>query len=166
MSCKYQKQARYHEERIRYLEQELKVAREEIIFLKAGNSSSKIKDQDISDNLRSWTKPKNSKSRPCSFSTDDASHVQLRNRFSVLEVDQQSTGLLKHGDNKIKPLARKTKSQKRKILLLGSSHGREVGPMLQEHLGNEYAVTSIFKPNAPLPNVVEDLRKLGKDFTK
>jgi len=50
--------------------------------------------------------------------------------------------------------------------LLGSSDGREVGPMLQEHLGTEYVVTSIFKPNAPLANVIEDLRKLGKDFTK
>jgi hypothetical protein len=60
----------------------------------------------------------------------------------------------------------KTKSQKRKILLLGSSHRREVRPMLQEHLGTEYVATSIFKPNAPLVNVVEDLRKLGKDFTK
>jgi hypothetical protein len=130
ISCKYQKQARYQEERIRYLEQELKAAREEINFLKAGNSSSKIKDQDISDDLCNWTKPKNSKSRSRRFSTDDASHVQLSNRFSVLEGDQQSTGLLKHGNNKIKPLAGKTKSQKRNILLLGSSHGREVGPML------------------------------------
>jgi hypothetical protein len=74
--------------------------------------------------------------------------------------------LLKHGDNKIKPLAGKTKSQKRNILLVGSSHGREVGPMLQKHPGTEYVVTSIFKPNAPLANVAEDLRKLVKDFTK
>jgi hypothetical protein len=51
ISCKYQKQASYQEEIIRYLEQELKAAREEINFFKAGNSSSKIKDQDISDDL-------------------------------------------------------------------------------------------------------------------
>jgi hypothetical protein len=63
--------------------------------------------------------------------------------------------LLKHGD-KIKPLAGKTKSQKRRILLFGSSDGREVGPMLQGHLGTEYVVTSIFKLNAPLANVVEE----------
>jgi hypothetical protein len=38
--------------------------------------------------------------------------------------------------------------------------------MLQKHLGTEYEVTSIFKPNAPLENVVEDLVNLGKDLTK
>jgi hypothetical protein len=49
--CKYQKHARYQEGRIRYLEQELKVAGEEINSLKAGNNSSKIKDRDFSDDL-------------------------------------------------------------------------------------------------------------------
>jgi hypothetical protein len=38
--------------------------------------------------------------------------------------------------------------------------------MLQEHLGTDYEVTSIFKPNAPLANVDEDLTKLGKNLTK
>ena len=38
--------------------------------------------------------------------------------------------------------------------------------MLQKHLGTEYKVTSIFKPNAPLENVVEGLANLGKDLTK
>jgi len=51
MSCKYQKHARYQAGRITYLEQELKVAGEEINSLKAGNNSSKIKDRDISDDL-------------------------------------------------------------------------------------------------------------------
>jgi septal ring factor EnvC (AmiA/AmiB activator) len=58
ISRKYQRQVRYQEDRIRYLEQELKAAREEINVLKAGNSNSKTKDQDISDDLRNWTKPK------------------------------------------------------------------------------------------------------------
>lgn len=48
-----------------------------------------------------------------------------------------------------------------KILLLGSSNGREIGPMLNEHLGTEYEITSIFKSSVPLVNV-EDLGKLGK----
>jgi hypothetical protein len=41
---------------------------------------------------------------------------------------------MKNVENKVKPLARNTKHQKRKILLLGSSNGREIGPMLNEHL--------------------------------
>jgi hypothetical protein len=38
--------------------------------------------------------------------------------------------------------------------------------MLQNHLGTEYKVTSIFKPSVPLENVIEDLANLGKDLTK
>jgi len=38
-------------------------------------------------------------------------------------------------ENKVKPLVGETKNQRRKILLLGSSSGREIGPMLKEHLG-------------------------------
>jgi hypothetical protein len=82
-----------------------------------------------------------------------------------LEVDQNQ-GLLKHKDTKIKSPTGKSKSQKKKILLLGSSHGRDIGPMLQKHLATEYEVTSIFKPNAPLENVVEDVANLGTDLTK
>jgi hypothetical protein len=39
-------------------------------------------------------------------------------------------------------------------------------PMLQENLGTKFDVVSIFKPNAPLAKVVEDLGKLGKGLTK
>jgi hypothetical protein len=38
--------------------------------------------------------------------------------------------------------------------------------MLQENLGSIFEVCSIFKPNFPLANVIEDVRKLGKDLTK
>jgi len=59
-------------------------------------------------------------------------------------------------ENKVKPLAGETKNHRRKILLLASSSGREIGPMLKEHLGTEYKIISIFKPIAPLANVSED----------
>jgi hypothetical protein len=55
---------------------------------------------------------------------------------------------------------------KRKILLLGSSHGRGIGPMPQETLGSNFEVSSIVKPNAPLAKAVEDLVKLGKGLAK
>jgi len=38
--------------------------------------------------------------------------------------------------------------------------------MFLEHLGTQYEITSIFKPNEPFANVAEDLRELGNDFTK
>jgi hypothetical protein len=36
--------------------------------------------------------------------------------------------------------------------------------MLRESLGKRFDIVSIFKPNAPLANVVEYLGKLSKDF--
>ena len=53
-----------------------------------------------------------------SFHTLHVYHVKPRNRFSVLDIDQQSTGFMKHVENIVKPLAGKTKSQKRTILYL------------------------------------------------
>jgi hypothetical protein len=38
--------------------------------------------------------------------------------------------------------------------------------MLKENLGKGFDIVSIFKPNVPLANLVEDLGKLGKDLTK
>jgi hypothetical protein len=164
MSCKYQKHVKYQEGRIRYLELELKAAKEEINLLRNGNMSNKIKNKNISGDF--WMKPKNSKCRAGRFSADDVSHIRLSNKFSILEVDQQCKGLLEHEDIKTKSLMGKSKSQKKKILLLGSSHGQDIGPMLQKHLGSEYEVTSVFKPDAPLANVIEDLENLSKDLTK
>jgi hypothetical protein len=54
MSCKLHRHAKQQEERIRHLELELEVAREEIRALKAGNVSSSIKEQ---NKLESWCKP-------------------------------------------------------------------------------------------------------------
>jgi len=39
------------------------------------------------------------KSRSCRFSADVVPHVKLSNRFSVLHVDQQSTGFSMHVEN-------------------------------------------------------------------
>jgi hypothetical protein len=161
MSCKYQKHARYQEGRLRYLGQELEAAREEINVFRTGSTSSKITDQDNLSDF--WIKPKNPKSRTHRFSADDVSHIQLTNRFSIPKADQQSKGLLKHVDHRVKSLAGKAKSQ---ILLLGSSHWWDIEPMLQESLGTKCDLMNIFKSNAPLTNVDEGLRYLGKDLTK
>jgi hypothetical protein len=59
-----------------------------------------------------------------------------------------------------------TKSQEWKILLFGSSHEWEFGPMLQERLGTAQEITSILKPSAPVGNVTEKLGNLGNDLTK
>jgi hypothetical protein len=58
---------------------------------------------------------------------------------------------LKHRGRKPKSFTVKTQKNKNKryILLLGSSHAREIGPMVQENLGTKYDMCSIFKPNYP-----------------
>jgi hypothetical protein len=76
-------------------------------------SSSNTKELGNLNNLCYWAKPRNSKSRLCRFFTDFIPHVQLSNRLSVWEVDQQSIGLLKHMENKVKPLVGKTESEKK-----------------------------------------------------
>jgi hypothetical protein len=53
--------------------------------LKTRNVSSSIREQ---NNLESWCKPKNSKSRYHIFSADVAV-VELSNRFSVLKTETQ-----------------------------------------------------------------------------
>jgi hypothetical protein len=85
MSCKHQKDAKYQEGRIRYLELELKAAREEVNLFKNGNMSYKIKDKDNSTDF--WINPNNSKSTACRFSADDVSYIRLSNKFSILKVD-------------------------------------------------------------------------------
>jgi hypothetical protein len=74
--------------------------------------TNKIKDLDIADDLCEWSKPKNSNSRSRCVRTEDVPQVKLSNRFSVLEIDQQSIGFLKHMENKVKPLAGMTTFKK------------------------------------------------------
>jgi len=164
MSCKYQKHVKHQEGRIRYLELELKAAKDETDILKNRYMSNKIRDNDNTNDV--WFKRKNSKSRAHRFSANNMSRIRLSNKFSVLEFDQQNPGLLKHKDMKTELLTGKSNSRKKKILLLGSSHGQDIGPLLQNHLGTECEVTSIFKPNASLENIVEDLANLGEVLTK
>jgi hypothetical protein len=51
-------------------------------------------------------------------------------------------------------------------LRLGSNHGRSIGQRLQNAMGDAYAVTSIFKPNADMSNVTEDIGNLCTGLTK
>jgi hypothetical protein len=88
--------------------------------------------------------------------------VNIRTQHSIYKQNQV---LLKHECKKVKSIAKKVGS-KRKIVLLGSSHGREIGLMLKESLGKGFDIVGIFKPNTLLGNVVEDLGKLLKDLTK
>jgi len=82
----------------------------------------------------------------------------------TLEAVQQSPSLLKQEDRGVNTSVGKL--EKENIVFFGSSYGNGMGQMFQENLGSKFEVCSIFKPNAPLVNIVEDVRKLGKDLTK
>ena len=79
---------------------------------------------------------------------------------------ERGAGNVQHTSTDAKKPRNVQSVRKKKVLLLGSSHGRGVGPQLQESLGTAYQATSIFKPNAGLSHVIEDLGSLCKDFTK
>jgi hypothetical protein len=141
------------EERIRHLEHKLEMARQEIRTLKTISVSSTSWEK----NSESWCKPKNSKSRCCRFSADDAV-VELSNRFSELEtdtvnVDYHTQVRLGQGSKKIKSVPDITGTIN-KILLLGSSIARKIGPMLGETMGKKSDIVSTVKPNVPLANFV------------
>jgi hypothetical protein len=59
-----------------------------------------------------------------------------------------------------------SKSNIKKVLLLGGSHGRGLRECLISTLGDEHMLTNIYKPHAMLGNVVGELKALSKDFSK
>lgn len=113
----------------------------------------------------------NRRNRPRTLS--DSFVVNVKNKFDLLlqlETDEPQTevGVERAQQTFSRKLNKNVgKSAKRKkVLLLGSSHARGVGQLLQDQLGSEYQVTNFFKPSAGLGQVTEDLGSLCKDFTK
>ena len=96
--------------------------------MKDVSNTSKFKDLGITDDLCKWSKPKNSKSRSRIVSTEDVPQVKLSNRFNVLDINQQSTGFLKHMENKVKPLAGMTKFREGRFCYLEVARGGKLDP--------------------------------------
>jgi hypothetical protein len=67
--------------------------------------------------------------------------------------------------NREDPKPRLSNKKHTKVLPLGNSHGRGLHEQFHSTLKYEYAVTSMFKPNAAL-DVIGDLQALNKDLTK
>jgi hypothetical protein len=85
-----------------------------------------------------------------------------------LEFGQQTPRLLKHRGRKLNTFRVKTEKNKNKrnFLLVGSSHRREVSPMVQGNVETKYDMGSIFKPNDPHAKFFEDILKIHKGLTK
>ena len=118
--------------------------------MKGENNSSKIKDQDISDDLHNWSKLKNSKSRGPVGSLKMMYLMLSWATVSVLDVDQHSTGFLKHVENKVKPLAGKTKSQKRKIHYLEGVTAEKTDPCSKKTWALNVKLQEFLSPMHPL----------------
>ncbi|KAJ4443297.1 hypothetical protein ANN_04965 [Periplaneta americana] len=99
-----------------------------------------------------------SSSVPSAATATSSTEVELSNRFSVLDSLEPESDAPSNSVSEPK--------RRKKILLLGSSHGRGIGQRLQASLGEKYAVTSFFKPKASLSNVIGDLSALAKDLDK
>jgi hypothetical protein len=90
--------------------------------------------------------------------------VHMNNKFESLAVSEPSK--VDQVMNREDPKPRLSNKKCKKVLLLGSGHGRGLHEQLHSTLEDEYAVTSIFKPNAALGDVVGDLKTLSSDLTK
>lgn len=57
------------------------------------------------------------------------------------------------------------KEKKGRVLVFSDEHGRGIRKILQKLLGQDFLVTSIIKPNAPLNEILKNCDKICKDFT-
>ncbi|PNF14757.1 hypothetical protein B7P43_G16355 [Cryptotermes secundus] len=152
-SCVQAKVIKKQEETILSLKRELELARTEIDLLKG--------ELNLVDNCpEEFRTVSNSRRKLKKVPSSLDVKLALTNRFEPLAMLGPQTD----GDAIDQPVLEA--KPKRKILVLGSSHGRGIGQRLQKAMGDAYAVTSIFKPNADLSNVTGDIGKLCKGFSK
>jgi hypothetical protein len=77
--------------------------------------------------------------------------VSLSNKFEVLALSKPSKVV--EAMNREDPKLRLSNEKCKKALLLGSSLGKVLHVQLHSTLGDEYAVSGIFKPSAALDDV-------------
>lgn len=54
-------------------------------------------------------------------------------------------------------------ARKKRVVILADSHGRNVSKLVQERLGDDYSVTAIFKPGAPMREVLRGAETFSAD---
>jgi hypothetical protein len=150
------------EETMLSLRRELELAKIEINLLK--------RELNLVDNCPEefWTVPNSRRKLKNVPSSLDIKFTST-NQFELLAMLEPQTD----GDSVDQPASaisicnRLSKAKpKRKILVLGSSHGRGIGQRLQNAMGDACAVTSIFKLTADLSNVTEDTGNLSNILLK
>jgi hypothetical protein len=128
LTCKQTRTLRDQEETILYLQRELALAYDQIVKLKAENSSS-IK---CNCSSKHWTvvKAKSQRRNKSLCSTEDLNfNVELSNKFEALTMSEPAgvAQLKKKEDGKLifnRNNSSNSKCNTKKVLLLGSSHGR------------------------------------------
>lgn len=96
------------------------------------------------------------------------SPVATNNRFSVLDglEEVESPAEPTVAPRQAKKEHRPSSNNKKKILVLGSSHARHMGTTLQDAVGENFKVECICKPNAELRDVISGIKELSKGFSK
>ncbi|XP_069679979.1 uncharacterized protein [Periplaneta americana] len=155
--CKQLDIVKEQAENITHLRRQLELANEEFAALKSIKPKVRSKSPDFKVVSNQKRKGKNS-SVPSTATATSSTEVELSNRFSVLDSLEPESHAPSNSVSEPK--------RRKNVLLLGSSHGRAISQRLQASLGEKYAVTSFFKPNASLSNVVGDLSALAKDLDK
>ena len=89
--------------------------------------------------------------------------ARVYNRPTHVRVAKPKQNSIKHHSNT--PKKDNTLSQKQKIILLADSHGRNLSSHLREILPSKYSITGIFKPNARMADVIEELDSHTKELT-
>jgi hypothetical protein len=94
------------------------------------------------------------------------------NRFDVLREDSAdfpdiSKCITKSKSRRLRSRNRRAggrSSQKRRVLVMADSHGKDLGPLLYERLGHSFQSTVITRPGAPFNSVAKDIEELSNDF--
>lgn len=104
-----------------------------------------------------------------SLTNSDNSDLQMYyNRYSCLMSECPSPQINQETKEEfyIKELMPKKRQHKPRVLLATDSHGRRCSELLNDHLKNQFEVTSIIKPNAKFNQVTENLENLTTNFTE
>jgi len=175
-----------YEQKISQLEQEvlslrsiIEIKDQEIKELKEKTANQQIPpaEEDTSRENNRWEKV--TKKRSIEVAARANTAIPTSNRFQPLEENSEKVKSIQfvHGSPAVRdirdvnscqvgPTRNARKRQKKKVLLLADSNGRYCGDQLQNGLGDNFEVCTIFKPSAKINQVIENVEHLTKNFTQ
>lgn len=109
--------------------------------------------------------------RQCMTQNNNIVDFVCSNRFAPLadtciSETTEVTGDSEHQDQSINisTIIREKNNRKKKVMIVADSYGRYCAPLLQDELGDQFEVSSVFKPNATFNDVTKNLDKMTKSI--